>query len=307
MSTAVASIRQDANLNVVSPSSNALVFDAANMDSMMRLAEVMATGKITIPRAFANSPGDCLAVVMQAMQWKMNPFAVAQKTFIVNGTLGYEAQLVHAAVSASGILTSDDFDFEFYGPWEKVVGKFDIRKGDKGEYRVPGWHLSDEIGCGVIVRATLRATGQVKELDLLLAQARTRNSTLWADDPKQQLGYLAVKKWARRYAPGVILGVYTPDELEPPPQERDMGVADVVPPSHPQPVFCSDEKFQANKEKWKELITSGQKSVENLIIFLDSKATLTDTQRSEIKGWTVKKEEQADQDHSDFLAGLDDQ
>ena len=42
----------------------------------------------------------------------------------------------------------------------------------------------------------------------MLAQARTRNSTLWADDPRQQLAYLAVKRWARLYCPEVILGVY---------------------------------------------------------------------------------------------------
>jgi hypothetical protein len=37
---------------------------------------------------------------MQAAQWGMNPFAVAQKTHVVNGTLGYEAQLVNAVVSS---------------------------------------------------------------------------------------------------------------------------------------------------------------------------------------------------------------
>jgi hypothetical protein len=70
------------------------------------------------------------------------------------------------------------FEYEWYGPWEKVVGKFHIRKGDKGEYRVPGWTLADEAGIGIIIRATLKGEDQPRELDLLLAQARTRNSTL---------------------------------------------------------------------------------------------------------------------------------
>ena len=34
----------------------------------------------------------------------MNPFAVAQKTHVVNGSLGYEAQLVNAVVQASGAI-----------------------------------------------------------------------------------------------------------------------------------------------------------------------------------------------------------
>lgn len=61
--------------------------------------------------------------------------------------------------------------------------------------------------------ATL-ASGKVRYVDLLLQQARTRNSTLWADDPKQQLAYLSVKRWARLYTPDVIMGVYSVDELE---------------------------------------------------------------------------------------------
>ncbi|MDP9568759.1 UNVERIFIED_ORG: hypothetical protein J2806_004446 [Kosakonia oryzae] len=67
---------------------------------------------------------------------------------------------------------------------------------------------------GIIIRARLKGEEQYRELDLLLAQARVRNSTLWADDPRQQLAYLAVKRWARLFCPDVILGVYTPDELE---------------------------------------------------------------------------------------------
>ena len=44
-------------------------------------------------------------------------------------------------------------------------------------------------------------------------------------DPKQQLAYLAVKYWARLYCPGVILGVYTPDEFE----QKECVKGDVTP------------------------------------------------------------------------------
>jgi flagellar motility protein MotE (MotC chaperone) len=40
-----------------------------------------------------------------------------------------------------------------------------------------------------------------------------RNSPLWKTNPRQQLGYLQVKNWARSFYPGALLGVYTPDEL----------------------------------------------------------------------------------------------
>lgn len=267
-----------------------MILDVAHMDSMVRLADIMASGKATLPPAYRNSPGDCLAVIMQAISWQMNPFAVAQKTHFINGNIGYESQLVHAAITASGILTQDDFDYEYYGPWENVIGKYEIKKNDKGEYRAPAWYLSDEIGLGVRVSATIRATGKVKVLDLLLAQARTRNSTLWADDPKQQLGYLAVKKWARQYAPGVILGVYTPDELEadyrepvditpPATSANARGTQDLLPE-------CTDELFKEKTPEWRQIIISKKKTPDQLIAFLSTRATFTEAQKNTIDSWS---------------------
>lgn len=209
-----------------STSSIALLMDDRSMDKLIRVADMMASAKTTVPAHFRGSPGDCLAVCMQAATWNMNPFAVAQKTHLVNGTLGYEAQLVSAVINNSGAV-KDRFHFEWYGPWERVIGKFTVKRGEKGEYRVPGWSMADEEGCGIRVWATIKGETEPRELSLLLAQARVRNSTLWADDPKQQLAYLAQKRWARLYAPDVILGVYTPDEFEQP-APVDMGRADVV-------------------------------------------------------------------------------
>ena len=193
--------------------SNIALFDSQYLNAISAFAQMMFQGAATVPRHLQGNAADCMAVAMQAAQWQMNPFAVAQKTHLINGVLGYEAQLVNAVISRSGVLASR-FEYEWYGPWEKVIGKFNIRKGEKGEYRVPGWTMADEEGIGIIIKARLKGEEQPRELDLLLAQARVRNSTLWADDPRQQLAYLAVKRWARLFCPDVILGVYTPDELE---------------------------------------------------------------------------------------------
>ena len=193
--------------------SNIALFDSQYLNAISSFAQMMSQGAATVPRHLQGNAADCMAVAMQAAQWQMNPFAVAQKTHLINGVLGYEAQLINAVISRSGVLASR-FEYEWYGPWEKVIGKFNIKKGEKGEYRVPGWSMADEEGIGIIIRARLKGEDQYRELDLLLAQARVRNSTLWADDPRQQLAYLAVKRWSRLYCPDVILGVYTPDELE---------------------------------------------------------------------------------------------
>lgn len=219
-----------ADLPAVVTSSAALILDTSSLDNMERMAKMMASGKSTIPKHLIGSVGDCLAVVMQAMQWKMNPFAVAQKTHFVNGQIGYEGQLINAAIVTSGVIEGRP-EYEWFGPWEKVIGKFEIRKSkDKdSEYRVPGWSLKDEEGIGIIIRATIKGEVIPRELTLLLAQARVRNSQLWADDPRQQLAYLAIKRWARLYTPDVIMGVYSPDELETAQPMKDITDNDPLP------------------------------------------------------------------------------
>ncbi len=279
----VASVTQEQHLHVLphaATSTSALVLDGDSLDKMMRLADVMATGRATLPKHFNGNSADCLAVVMQAMQWKMNPFAVAQKTHLVNGVLGYEAQLVNAVITTCAPVV-DRLHYEWYGDWDKVIGKFVIKNGDKGEYRQPGWKLADEEGLGVKVWATFRGEDEPRVLELLLAQARTRNSTLWADDPRQQLAYLATKRWSRLYCPDVILGVYSPDELE----ESSPRFRDVSPQREESgtelPAY-DDEKFKTMLPKWQEGIDTGKTDAESLIAFLESKYTLSADQLERI-------------------------
>ncbi|WP_223538749.1 recombinase RecT [Pseudomonas sp. BF-R-12] len=290
----VAPAAHERNLHVLphaATSTSALVLDGDSLDKMMRLAEVMATGRATLPKHFNGNPADCLAVVMQSMQWKMNPFAVAQKTHLVNGVLGYEAQLVNAVITTCAPVL-DRLHYEWYGPWEKVIGKFTIKNGDKGEYRVPGWKLEDEQGLGVKVWATFRGEDEPRVLELLLAQARTRNSTLWADDPRQQLAYLATKRWSRLYCPDVILGVYSPDELE----ETTPIVRDVSPRSAPSSEELSDypdEKLTENMPKWRAAIDAGRSTPEKVIATIASKYTLSEEQIEVIQGLAPIEGEQA--------------
>jgi len=181
---------------------------------LQTLARVMANSGEMVPQHYRGKPEACMATVMQAARWGMDPFAVAQKTHIVSGTLDYEAQLVNAVITTMAP-TKDRLHYEWFGPWENVIGKFQEKTNSNNKkYIAPAWTPADEKGLGVKVWATLKGEDEPRVLDLLLSQAQVRNSTLWASDPRQQLAYLGVKRWARLYCPDVILGVYSADELE---------------------------------------------------------------------------------------------
>jgi hypothetical protein len=269
---------------------SALVLDGQAFQQIMEVAKVMSGGIATVPKHLQKNPADCMAVIMQSMQWKMNPFAVAQKTHVVNGTLGYEAQLVNAVITALAP-TKDRLHFEWFGDWSKVIGKFregeskskvDEDTGEKKKYRVPNWTMQDEQGLGVRVWATLKGETEPRVLELLLIQARTRNSTLWADDPKQQLAYLATKRWSRLYCPDVILGVYTPDELDEAPVMRDITPPPAAAAPQELPPY-PDAQLDASSEQWRERIAAKKTSPDHLINTISSKYTLSDEQKDKIR------------------------
>ena len=81
-------------------SSTAIIMQAESFNNVMRMAEVMASGRATVPKHLQGNVADCAAIVLQSMQWNMNPFSVAQKTFNINGVLGYEGQLVSAVINS---------------------------------------------------------------------------------------------------------------------------------------------------------------------------------------------------------------
>jgi hypothetical protein len=196
-----------------------------------RLAEMMASATVAVPEHFRGKKGNCFAVVMQAYRWRMDPYAVAQKTHITQGgALGYEAQLVSAVVTTLAPITGRPA-YEYLGDWSKVLGKVEERKSDKsgGKYYAATYTQKDEEGLGVIVRATLIGEPEPREVTVMMAQAYPRFSTQWATDPMQQIGYLAIRKWARRHTPDVLLGVYTPEEHQTRETVRDMGAAQEVP------------------------------------------------------------------------------
>ena len=238
-------------------SSMSLILNTESMKSATGLAELMASSTVTVPKHLQGQPGDCLAIVLQSMNWGMNPFVVAQKTHLVNGTLGYESQLVNAVVQSQGFIVGT-FTYEYAGD------------GAKMQCRV-----------GAVLRGDSKITyGEWLEL----SSVTTKNSPLWKTNPKQQLGYLQVKNWARAYTPGAILGVYTPDELE---SSAPRNITPVEPSN--EPVYLTDAEFEANAEKWNRTFLSGHKNgktIEDFIAWAEQKGKLlSDEHKAIVKQW----------------------
>lgn len=203
-----------------------------SFERLFNVAEMMAKGKVSIPRHFQGNQADCFAVVMQAVQWGMNPYAVAQKTYITpSGALGYEAQLISAVIAENAGVTGLP-RYEYIGDWTKVLGKVEEKKSTRegaGKYLAATYTKEDEEGLGVRCILTIKGETEPRVMEVFMSQCYPRFSTQWATDPKMQISYVAIRKWGRQNTPGVILGVAgTEEEEDDFVPMRNMGNADVV-------------------------------------------------------------------------------
>lgn len=160
-----------------------------SMNEVMEFSKLMALSGIAVRPHLRLQPGACLGVVMQAIDWQMQPFAVANKSYAVNDQLGFESQLLHAVVEARAPITGR-LRCVYDGKIEDGTRTCTVSATFKGENE-PHSYTSPQI-----------------------SKIRVKNSPLWRDDPDQQLFYFASRSWSRKWCPDVLLGVYTPEELQ---------------------------------------------------------------------------------------------
>ncbi len=168
----------------VTPTAGGIAFASAL--EVMDFAKLMAMSDKAVPKDFRGNAGMCLAITMQAIEWRMSPFQVANKAYAVNDRIGFEAQLIHAIIEARGPL-KERLNCEYSGEGAtrqcKVTGKF--LDGSERFYESP-----------------------------MIKDIKVKNSPLWSADPDQQLWYYSSRAWARKWCPDVILGVYSKEEIE---------------------------------------------------------------------------------------------
>jgi hypothetical protein len=160
--------------------------DIHNMGEAMEFAKLMAVSGTAVPAHCRNAPGLCLAICVQAMEWRMSPFAVANKSYVVNDRVAYESQLIHAVIEQRAPIQAR-LRHSFSGSgetrkckvWATVIGETEPM-----EYESP-------------------------EIKAIVP----KNSPLWKSKPDLQLYYNTTRDWARMYFPDVIMGVYSDDEI----------------------------------------------------------------------------------------------
>lgn len=190
-----------ANQIVVSDSAGGVAFRDAG--EMMEFAKMMAVASGGIREHLRSNPGACLAILTQALEWGLSPFAVANKSYYVNNQIAFESQLVQAV----------------------ILKRAPIKGRIKFEYSGAG----QDRAC----RAWARLKEDDEEVEYLspkLKDIKPQNSPLWKNDPDQQLAYFSGRSLCRRHFPDVLLGIYDREEVENAPRIGPDRARDVTPP-----------------------------------------------------------------------------
>jgi hypothetical protein len=180
----------------------------------------IARGGIAVPVHCRDQAGVVHALMLQALEWGMPFMSVINKSYVPRGgdRIGYESQLLHAVVEKNARL--------------KKRMRYEIGKHVDGKWIVGG--EGDDIKCRVW--ATFEGEDEPHEyFSQTLAKMHpghvtkdgvkyVKGSQMWDDDPAVQMFYAASRQWARLYCPDVLLGAYTPEEIQ-----RGTEIKDVTP------------------------------------------------------------------------------
>lgn len=185
---------------------------------LTEIGQEMANSGEMVPDHLRNEPEKCKAIARKALQWgNMDPYAVAQHSFVEKGKVAYEAKLVAAVLHASGLLATR-LKYEFVGDWDAISGKhkYETRTGKGGKtYKVrkPGWEPSEEQGLGIVISAVLKGESEPTVRTVWLKEVAIRNSTNWSEDPRQQMIYVGTQRWARAFCSEAVMGIHVKEEL----------------------------------------------------------------------------------------------
>lgn len=187
---------------------------AGVFEQLQRVAKMMTSaGLVPAHLRGPDHVADCFLIAAQAFRWRIDPFAVAQHTFVVSGKLGYEGKLIAAVVNTHKKVDPD----HTLKPVYSGVGK--DRK--------------------IVLSARLRSEREDRTIEGTVEQWATDNPK-WKSMTDQMLFYRGAREWARRHLPEAIVGI---DAEEPGPTvtltpQRDGSFAAPPADARPDPLLA---------------------------------------------------------------------
>lgn len=165
--------------------------NADNFALAQRMAQSLAASTV-LPPQYQNNVANCLIALDVASRIGCSPFLVMQNLDIIHNRPTWNSKFIIATLNSCGRF--DNIRFEFFG--------------DEGK---------DSFGCQCI--AVNVTTGEIvkgERITIDMAKKEgwyTRSGSKWPTMPRQMLQYRAASFFSRIYAPDILFGMQSSDEI----------------------------------------------------------------------------------------------
>jgi len=154
-----------------------------------KVADQLSKSKL-IPQNFQNNPPDCIIAMEMAQRIGASIFAVMQSLYIVHGRPGWSAQFIIAALNSCGRFSPLRFDMTGEGDG-KTCTAWALEKGTNE-----------------------KLSGPSVSIDMAKKEGwYGKNGSKWQTMPELMLRYRAATFFGRLYAPDILMGMHTAEEL----------------------------------------------------------------------------------------------
>nr|WP_312539268.1 recombinase RecT [Moraxella sp. CTOTU47616] len=176
-----------------------------------------------------NATANCLIALNMANRMGYDPLMIMQNLYIIEGRPAWSSQFIIAAINACGKFSPLRFEIVKHGMTDV---EYTVTQGyGKNKTSENVKTQVENVSC--VAWAIEKATGERIEsakIDMVMAIKEgwyQKNGSKWQTMPDQMLRYRAAAFFGRIYAPEILMGIYSADEV------RDF--VDVTPEPAPQP------------------------------------------------------------------------
>lgn len=189
------------------------IFDVERFEMVSKVAQVMSRASLIPEHMKVRDDPDatfsnCFIVANLSLTWGFDPFLVAQAVSILYGKMVLEGKLVRSVIKKSLGL---DLSYRFFGKAGDM--KRCVYVSDAPLVDDSGIPLDEDTIKGLIEQGSRRITVGTLEKWHTKSKSGGINDN-WAKDEDKMFRERGSREWCRQWAPGLILGIYTPDEFD---------------------------------------------------------------------------------------------
>lgn len=167
--------------------SNQSIMHASDFETGQRVAKMLASSKL-VPQHFQGNIADCVIALEMAQRMGASPLAVMQNLYIVHGKPSWSAQFIIAAINQSGKFSPLRFEL------------------NKERTACKAWAIE--------LATNERLEGPPVTIEMAKAEGwHGKNGSKWQTMPELMLRYRAATFFGRLYAPDLLMGMRTDDEV----------------------------------------------------------------------------------------------